>query len=229
MTQFSQSRSAAWIQNLVSRRREASGLYAEITGTLPLAGVERVLDIGTGTGLQLRAIHQFYPAVELFGIDLSAAAVHAASRAIAELSPDLRVGSIEKTTYPDNFFDVVTCHSSLSYWDRPLACLNEIYRILKPGGIAKLFEPHREIDLEGALHQIRVNLAGESPLRRWAAVQLNKFALQSGNRVGLNLYSRDELIDLALRSSFGESSEVAPVSLLKIPIFVCIQLWKTSP
>jgi len=228
MTQFSQSRPVAWIQNLVSQRREASGLYAEITGFLPLAGADRVLDIGTGTGLQLRAIHQLYPMVDLFGIDLSAAAVDVARRALNELSPDLRVGSIENTTYHDAYFDAVICHSSLSYWDRPPACLNEIDRILKPGGVAKLFEPRREIDLEGVLHQIRVNLAGVSALRRWAVVQLNKFALKRGKRVGLNLYTRDELVDLARRSSFGENSTLAPISLLKIPIFVCLHLWKPS-
>jgi cyclopropane fatty-acyl-phospholipid synthase-like methyltransferase len=94
MPQFTQSKFAAWIQNVVSLRREESGLYAEIAGYLPLEGAERLLDIGTGTGLQLRVIHHLQPSIGLFGIDLSAAA----TKAIGVLKPDLRVGSIEKTT-----------------------------------------------------------------------------------------------------------------------------------
>lgn len=229
MAQFSQSRFAAWLQNIVSHRREDSGLYAEIAGYLPLDGAERVLDIGTGTGLQLRAINQLHPSIELFGIDLSSAAIDAANRSIADLEPDLRVGSIERTTYPDDFFDVVTCNSSMSYWDNPLNSFNEIYRILKSGGDVKLFEPHQDIDLERALDQIRENMADKSPLRRWGAVQFNKFALERGSKFGLNLYTRDELLEISRKSGFGVNSSVDHVSLLDIPIFVCIHLWKPIP
>jgi len=226
MPRFSESKFAAWLQNIVSRRREESGLYAEITGHLPLEGAERVLDIGTGTGLQLRAIHQIQPSIGLFGIDLSAAAIAVAQNALGELVVDLRVGSIESTSYPDGFFDVVTCNSSMSYWENPVGCFNEIFRILRPGGTVKLFEPHREIDLEGALDRIRANMAGKSPLRRWGAVQLNRFGLQRGKKLGLNLYAKEELLALAQESHFGEHSAVDQVSLLDIPIFVCIHLWK---
>ena len=226
MSQFSQSKFAAWLQYIISQRREESGLYAEIAGHLPLDGAERVLDIGTGTGLQLQVIHQLHPAVELFGIDLSAAAIASARQALGDIKVDLKVGSIEKTPYPDGFFDVITCNSSMSYWNNPLVCFNEIYRILKPGGVVKLFEPHQDIDLDAALKQIRENMADKGPLRRWGAVQLNKVALQRGKRVGLNLYTRDELLELVRSSNFGQNSAVELRSLLDIPIFVCIQLWK---
>ena len=63
MSQFSQNKFTAWLQNIVSHRREESGLYSEIAGYLPLEGAEHVLDIGTGTGLQLRAIHQLQPSI----------------------------------------------------------------------------------------------------------------------------------------------------------------------
>jgi SAM-dependent methyltransferase len=226
VAQFSESKFAAWLQSIVSHRREDSGLYAEIASHLPLEGAQRVLDIGTGTGLQLRAIHQIHPSIDLFGIDLSAAAMDAAQKALGDLRADLRVGSIERTSYPDGCFDVVTCNSSMSYWENPVSSFNEIYRILRPGGTVKLFEPHQDIDLEGALARIRENMADKSPLRRWGAVQLNKFGLQRGSRIGLNLYNRDELLALARESNFGDNSVVDRVSLLDIPIFVCIHLWK---
>lgn len=226
MPQFSQSKFAAWFQNIVSRCRDESGLYSEITGYLPLEGAERVLDIGTGTVLQLRVIHHLQPSIGLFGIDLSAPAIDAAKKAIGILKPDLRVGSIEKTTYPDDLFDVVTCNSSMSYWDNPIICFNEIYRISKPGSVVKLFEPRQNIDLEGALDQIRKLMADKSLLRRWGAVQLNKFVLKRSSKVGLNLYTGDDLLELTRASNFGENSSVDHVLLLDIPIFVCIHLWK---
>jgi len=226
MPQFFQSKFAAWFQNIVSRCRDESGLYSEITGYLPLEGAERVLNIGTGTVLQLRVIHHLQPSIGLFGIDLSAPAIDAAKKAIGVLKPDLRVGSIEKTTYPDDLFDVVTCNSSMSYWDNPIICFNEIYRISKPGSVVKLFEPRQNIDLEGALDQIRKLMADKSLLRRWGAVQLNKFVLKRGSKVGLNLYTGDDLLELTQASNFGENSSVDHVSLLDIPIFVCIHLWK---
>lgn len=120
----------------------------------------------------------------------------------------------------------MSINSSMSYWNNPTICFNEIYRILKPGGVVKLFEPRQDIDLEGALDQIRKLMADKSLLRRWGAVQLNKYALKRGSKIGLNLYARDDLLELTRASSFGENSSVDQVSLLDIPIFVCIHLWK---
>ena len=56
MPKFSQSKFAADLQQIVSFRREDAGLYREIAERLPLDEAERILDVGTGTGLQLRAI-----------------------------------------------------------------------------------------------------------------------------------------------------------------------------
>ena len=226
MSELSQSKFAARLQNIVSRRREESGLYREIAEKLPLKETDRVLDIGTGTGLQLRAIHKIQPATALFGLDISEEAINEAKAALGSLPVDLRVGSVAAAPYEDDFFGLITCHSSMSYWDNPLVCFNEIHRILKPGGKVYLFEPHQDIDIKAALDQIRENMADKSVLRRWGAVQLNKFALKRGSRLGLNLYSRDELMELVRKSTFGENGSVERTSLLHIPIFVCIHLWK---
>ena len=228
MSKFSQSKLAAWMQKVVSYRRLESGLYQEIAARLPISEPGRVLDIGTGTGLQLRAIYECQPGSDLFGLDLSLPAITTARAALADLDVDLRVGSIGAAPYQEDFFDLVTCNASMSYWEDPLGCFNEIYRILKPGGQALLFEPHREIDLDAALEQIRENMKDHSSVRRWGAVQFNKFALRRGNRIGMKLYSRQELIDLAQTSDFRERSQVEEISLLQIPIFLSIHLWKPA-
>jgi SAM-dependent methyltransferase len=228
MTGFTESKFAAWLQRIVSHRRQESGLYREIAEKLPLYEGARVLDIGTGTGLQLRAIHERQPGAELYGLDLSASAIEVARVALDDLVVDLRAGSIAATPYEDDFFDVVTCNASMSYWEDPRVCFDEIFRILRPGGQVKLFEPHRDIDIDAALEQIRENMRDQSPLRRWGAVQLNKFGLQRGSRLGMKLYSRQELVDLGRSSNFGEHCTVEETSLLDIPIFVNIHLWKPA-
>lgn len=147
MPGFSQSRFAAKMQEVVSRRRYEVGLYNEIAEKLSLPDTGVVLDVGTGSGLQLKAINDINPNINLYGLDLSAEAIQIAETFLDELDVDLSVGSIEQTKYPDNTFDIVTCNSSMSYWKNLITCYNEIYRILKPGGYAKLFEPQRDFEI----------------------------------------------------------------------------------
>ena len=148
MSRFTQSRMAAKLQELVSRRREEAGLYQEIAEQLSLADAGRLLDVGTGSGLQLRVIHRMKPNLELYGLDISNAALQVAQRYLQGIQVDLREGSIEQTSYENDFFDTVTCNASMSYWKNPVSCFDEIYRILKPRGSAILFEPQKDIDLD---------------------------------------------------------------------------------
>ena len=208
MTKLAESRLSARLQEFVSRRREQAGLYREIAEQLPLVDAERVLDVGTGTGLQLRVIYEMQPDVGLYGLDLSAATIKIAERNLQDLDADLRVGSIEATSFEDGFFDIVTCNASMSYWQNPIACFDEIYRILKPGGCAVFFEPQTEIDIDAVVATLRANLADANPLRRWLAVRMNKWALTRGGRVGLRLYAMDELSNLAAGSRFGNSHTI---------------------
>jgi ubiquinone/menaquinone biosynthesis C-methylase UbiE len=226
MSDFSQSRIAARLQEVVSKRREEAGLYREIAEQLPLTDGGRLLDVGTGTGLQLRVIHGMRPGMKLFGIDLSDATIRLARENLASIDVDLREGSIESTPYDDDFFDVVTCNASMSYWANPVACLDEIYRILKPGGVAMLFEPLKGVNIDEVVETIRANLADKSWLRRFAAVNLNRFGLRWGHKLGLKLYSADELAVLASRSKFGNRQSIDRLTLQNLPIFARITLTK---
>jgi methylase of polypeptide subunit release factors len=53
------------------------------------------LDVDTGTGLQLRALHDAQPELELYGLDLSSVAIRIARTYLQELEVELRQGSIE--------------------------------------------------------------------------------------------------------------------------------------
>jgi ubiquinone/menaquinone biosynthesis C-methylase UbiE len=226
MSGFSRSRFAAGLQYLVSERREESGLYAEIAQSLPKIEIGRILDIGTGSGHQLRVIHEIYPTLELFGLDISEASIRVAYRTLEGTEVDLRVGSIESTTYTNDFFDIATCNASMSYWENPSVCFDEIFRILKPGGSAALFEPKKEMDIDEVVRIINANLADKSWLRRLAATSLNKFGLRWGRTLGMKLYSVDELEAIVRKSCFGNNFSIERKILQNLPIFVQIKLYK---
>ena len=225
---FSQSWLAAKLQEYVSKRREDAGLYSEIAGHLPLENAQRLLDVGTGTGLQLRVVGNTYPEIELYGLDLSARAIQAAEKYFDPTKVDLRAGSIESTTYPDNYFDNVTCNASMSYWQNLVACYNEIHRILKAGGSAHLFEPRKNIDIDAAIEQIRENMQGENRLRIWLATSMNKYGLRRGDRLGMELYEMVEIKEIASQSNFSQNVSVEPVTLQNLPIFMKISLTKPA-
>jgi len=224
--EFSKSLLAAKLQELVSVRREDSGLYHEVADTLPLPDTGRLLDIGTGTGLQLSVIRQLKPDLDLFGLDVSEKTIRIAGRYLATHNVNLSAGSIEKTDFKNDYFNLVTCANSMSYWKNLTACFDEIHRILLPGGSAHLIEPRANIDIDHALETIRTNLEGESVIRKFLAVNLNKFALRRGRSIGLHLYAMDEIINITQGSKFDSQVSAVPITLQNLPIFMHITLTK---
>ena len=99
---------------------------------------DRVLDVGTGTGIVARAVS---PSVaEVVGIDVSSGMMaHAwASRVANEVFEE---GEIRDLRFPDNWFDKVTArmifHHLIEGGDQ---AMRECYRVLKPGGVMVLSE-----------------------------------------------------------------------------------------
>jgi ubiquinone/menaquinone biosynthesis C-methylase UbiE len=93
----------------------------------------RVLEVAIGTGLNL----PHYPGdVELTGIELSAAMLDIARRRAPELGrqADLRIGDAEALEFPDATFDTVVCTFSLCAISDHHRAVNEMVRVLRPGG-----------------------------------------------------------------------------------------------
>ena len=60
------------------------------------------------------------------------------------------------------------------------------------------------------------------------AVNLNRFALRRGDRVGLHLFSKDEILEIAGRSSFAENASIEKTTLQDLLIFLRIRLMKVE-
>lgn len=107
----------------------------------------RLLDIGTGPGRLLYEIHKNTPNLDLFGLDISASMLRIARKNLKNIENlDLRIENVSQTDYPDDCFDMVINSGSFYNWDKPVEGINEIYRILKLGQSAYIFETYKNFN-----------------------------------------------------------------------------------
>ena len=112
---------------------------------LPLADAGRILALGCGTGIEVRALKRLIgPATAIVGIDHSPALIDAARRLTAEegLADNVTydVGDAHHTPYDDDEFDIVTLHTVISHVEDPLQVLREARRVVRPGGTVAVFD-----------------------------------------------------------------------------------------
>ena len=104
---------------------------------LDLQSTMRLLDIGCGTGVLLRETERACPGIEVVGIDLSRAMLTMARRSLPRTTPLLRADA-EELPFGTAQFHVVVSSSSFHFWPNPSRALEEIARILVPGGLLVL-------------------------------------------------------------------------------------------
>lgn len=104
----------------------------------------RVLDIGTGPGWLLEKLYRASPKFKLTGLDISRSMVEKARKNMKNIGLsdviDVQEGKAAKIPFADHTFDVIISTGSLHHWKEPIAGLNEIYRVLKPGGYALIYD-----------------------------------------------------------------------------------------
>lgn len=179
----------------------------------------RVLDVGCGPGRLLEELARRRGDRELHGLELSRAMIALAARRLERRDVELRCRSVEASGYPDDHFDLVTCTGSLYIWYEPVRCLDEIYRILKPGGAAVLFETVRDLDLLALLRGFAAIFPRQGLLRGVAG----PVALLNQRRM---TYRFEQYQALAARSRFGDDHSLERITLAQLPMWVRIELRK---
>lgn len=128
-----------------------------------------VLEIGVGLG----ADHQRFAesGALLSGIDLTPRAIEMTRRRFETLGlkSDLRVGDAEHLNFPDNSFDIVYSWGVIHHSPATDKAAEEIFRVLKPGGRAKVMIYNR-YSLVGALLWLRYGLGAGRPFTPLAAI-----------------------------------------------------------
>jgi tellurite methyltransferase len=101
----------------------------------------RVVDAGCGYGRNL--VYLLREGCEAFGIDREAEGVAQVRKMAGSLQPALpaenfQAGCVEAMPFPDSFADVVICSAVLHFARDEAhfrAMLNELWRVLRPGGL----------------------------------------------------------------------------------------------
>ena len=103
----------------------------------------RGLNLGTGEGDYDRMVAAY--CAELIGCDVNEEdLVHA--RSLNKDVPNLRyeLNNALALTYPDNHFDLIVSCEVIEHVGQPAQMIREMYRVLKPGGVAIMTFPSRE-------------------------------------------------------------------------------------
>ena len=107
---------------------------ADRLATVANAG-ETWLDAGCGSGVL--TIQMLEMGLEVCAVDASEEMIKEAKKTFEAAGDKLQlnvVDSIETMNFQDQQFDGILCSSVLEYVDNPKGCLDELHRVLKPGG-----------------------------------------------------------------------------------------------
>jgi len=129
-----------------------------------------VLEVAIGTGRNLA----YYPAgVSLTGVDVSGRMLEFATKRAGDLDLDIALtrGDAQQLDFPDSSFDTVVATLTLCSIPDDAAAVQEMARVLRPGGQLRLLDhvasPNRIVrSLQRLLDPLMVRLEGDHLLRR---------------------------------------------------------------
>jgi ubiquinone/menaquinone biosynthesis C-methylase UbiE len=106
-------------------------------------------DLGCGPGYLVVDLIKQAPELHVTGIDLShemlAEAEEYGRRHGAGDHASFRKGDVQQIPFPDDSLDLVVSTLSLHHWMDPVAVLDEVSRVLRPGGSFLIFDLRRDV------------------------------------------------------------------------------------
>lgn len=96
------------------------------------------LDIGCGSGLNVKRQYEKSPNAKSYGVDYSATAVEKATKLNCEFvksgAVEIIEADVQDMPFEDETFDVITTFSTIFFWPNIVNCFKEVKRVLKTGG-----------------------------------------------------------------------------------------------
>lgn len=211
----------------------------------------RVADLGCGTGNVLSALVHLPPsrlegvtieAVDLVpeALDRAREAVRAAAKSFGFVPPPVRYQAVDLTLrdrpnlpYADGSLDRVILSLVLPYLDDPHALLEEVHRVLRPGGVLVVSTLRPDVDMSGPVARLRQKLerGGTQVVEGWTSgrltVALRDFLNRAATLMDLeaegrfHFHERRELDELLASHRFGdrrvvETFGVPPLALVAV-------------
>jgi SAM-dependent methyltransferase len=157
--------------------------YEEAIRNVGIHTGDRVLDVGCGTGVFLRAAAD--RGAEVSGLDASEALLEIARERVP--TADLRVGEMQALPWSDDSFDLVTGFNSFFFADDMVAALRETRRVAKPAApvVIQVWGRPEHCDLTAmkavfAAHTPPPAPGAPAPPRLWEPGVLERIAGEAG-------------------------------------------------
>jgi ubiquinone/menaquinone biosynthesis C-methylase UbiE len=116
--------------------KELNDFLRQLVPTFQLKRGQRVLDVGTGTGILIPFLLEAVGSTgQVTAIDFAEKMVEVCKIKYANLpNVTVLVQQVEKLNFPSGTFDTVTCFGLFPHLENKKEALNQINRVLKPGG-----------------------------------------------------------------------------------------------
>jgi len=186
---------ASWYAKTTMKDINRHKLIAkQLVDKIPVNG--SVLEIAPGPGyfcIELAKLGKF----QITGLDISKSFVKIARKNAAEagLKIDFREGNASAMPFKDNTFDFTFCQAAFKNFSEPVKAVSEMYRVLKPGGMAVIADMRRDASAEDIERE--VNVMGLDPLNRFFVKwTFDQMLLKSA-------YSIDAMRSMIAQTPFG--------------------------
>jgi ubiquinone/menaquinone biosynthesis C-methylase UbiE len=167
-----------------------------------LAPGAHVLEVAPGPGYLAIALARLGPYV-ITGLDISESFVRMADeRARNEgVRIDFRKGNAAAMPFGENTFDAVVCRAAFKNFSQPVEALDEMYRVLRPGGFASIIDLDKNATPEQIADAVRQMRLG--PINSWITRMTFKHMLLK------RAYRPEDMRAMAAASRF-KSCELRP-------------------
>jgi ubiquinone/menaquinone biosynthesis C-methylase UbiE len=149
-------------------------LATRLRAMLPQGG--DVLEVAPGPGYFAIEMAEG-GAYRVTGLDISRTMVELARTNAAEagVEVDFHQGGASAMPFADDSFDLLTCSAAFKNFSEPHKALEEMYRVLRPGGTALVVDLHRDVPMS----EIRKYFGGMGlgTIERWMTVATFRFML----------------------------------------------------
>lgn len=154
----------------------------------------RVLEIAPGPGLLTIELAKLTGG-RVTGIDISHSFVQIAgdNARSAGVEVDFEHGDAADLPFPDDQFDTIVCRAAFKNFSRPLVALNEMHRVLKPGGTALIIDLRKDYSSRGVADYFKN--------RGFVAAAIIKLTFRF--MLMGRAYTKDSMAELVSQSQFG--------------------------
>lgn len=171
----------------------------------------RVLEVAPGPGffaVELAKLGSF----RITGLDISPTFVDIAKETArkAGMDIDFRLGNASAIPFPDSSFDFIYCSAAFKNFTEPVKALEEMYRVLLPGGEALIEDLRKDASLD------EINSYVKQSGRTWFDAWMTKLAFRS--MLLKRAYTKSDFQQMARQTRFG----ACDVTVSSIGLQVCL-------